>query len=107
MTKRELILDDNAGNHQLRYFALMSGDYEIHQAEQGSGVVVLTQNTAFDMTPLDVELPDADGLERAEKLKARHPDGALNAVSEWQPRSTGKNPADWRQCLYDQTFQFI
>lgn len=81
MPKQVLILDDNADNRQLLYFALMSGDYEIHQAEQGSEAVTLMQNTSFDMALLDVELPDIDGLELAEKLKSQHPGVALIMLS--------------------------
>jgi DNA-binding response OmpR family regulator len=81
MTKHVLILDDNADNRQLLYFALMAGDYEIYQAEQGSDVVALMENTSFDMALLDIELPDADGLELAEKLKAQCPDVTLIMLS--------------------------
>jgi DNA-binding response OmpR family regulator len=81
MTKQVLILDDNADNRQLLYFALMSGDYKIFQAEQGSDVMRLMQDTSFDMALLDVELPDADGLELAEKLRQRCPEVTLIMLS--------------------------
>jgi CheY-like chemotaxis protein len=82
MTKQVLILDDNADNRQLLYFALMAGDYEIHQAEQGSDVVAfMHDNRSFDLALLDVELPDGDGLELAAKLRLQCPDVALIMLS--------------------------
>ncbi len=81
MTKQVLILDDNADNRQLLYFALMTGDYEIHQAEQGSEAVTLMQQNVYDLALLDVELPDADGLELAETLRQKCPHVALIMLS--------------------------
>jgi CheY-like chemotaxis protein len=81
MTKQVLILDDNADNRQLLYFALMAGDYEIHQAEQGSDAIKLMENTSFDMALLDIELPDADGLELGITLRQRYPEVVLIMLS--------------------------
>ena len=41
MTKRVLIVDDNADNRKLLFYALRSGDREIHQAELGDDVIGL------------------------------------------------------------------
>jgi DNA-binding NtrC family response regulator len=81
MTKQLLILDDNADNRQILYFALMGGDYEIHQAEQGSDVIKLMETTSFDIALLDVELPDADGLELGMTLRQRCPEVILIMLS--------------------------
>lgn len=81
MKKKVLILDDNADNRELLAFALMSGDYEIFKAELGSDAIKLFETTQFDLALLDVELPDADGLDLAEKLRARCPEIALIMLS--------------------------
>lgn len=81
MTKRVLILDDNADNRKLLFYALMSGDYEIHQAELGSDVARLIEDTQFDLALLDIELPDGDGLELAEKMRDRCPDAVVIMLS--------------------------
>jgi DNA-binding response OmpR family regulator len=81
MKKKVLILDDNADNRELLAFALMTGDYEIFKAELGSDAVRLFETTQFDLALLDVELPDADGLDLAEKIRARYPDVGLIMLS--------------------------
>lgn len=81
MTKRVLILDDNADNRKLLVYALMSGDYEIHQAELGSDVARLIQDTQYDLALLDIELPDGDGLELAEQMRERSPNAVVIMLS--------------------------
>lgn len=81
MTKQVLILDDNADNRQLLYFALKNGDYEIHQAELGSDVVKLMETVSFDIALLDVELPDADGLELGGTMRQHYPNIILIMLS--------------------------
>lgn len=81
MTKRVLIVDDNEDNRKLLFFALMSGDYEIHQAESGQQVPELLENTPVDFALLDVELPDIDGLILAEQLHEEHPETVVIMLS--------------------------
>jgi DNA-binding response OmpR family regulator len=81
MTKRVLILDDNADNRKLLFYALMSGDYEIHQAELGSDVARLIEDTQFDLALLDIELPDGDGLDLAAKMRDRCPNAVVIMLS--------------------------
>jgi CheY-like chemotaxis protein len=81
MTKKVLILDDNADNRELLGFALMNGDYEIHKAELGKDAMQLVENTRFDLALLDVELPDLDGLDVAEILRARCPEVGVIMLS--------------------------
>jgi DNA-binding response OmpR family regulator len=81
MTKRVLILDDNADNRKLLFYALRSGDYEIHQAELGNDVAALLEKTHFDLALLDIELPDGDGLELAKQLRQKSPGVVLVMLS--------------------------
>jgi DNA-binding response OmpR family regulator len=81
MTKRVLIVDDNEDNRKLLFFALMTGDYEIHQAESGQDVPDLLEKNQFDLALLDVELPDVDGLKLAEQLHEKQPQAVVIMLS--------------------------
>ena len=82
MTKHVLILDDNADNRKLLCYALMPQDYAIHEAELGRDVLrLLDQKTDIDLALLDIELPDIDGLDVAEKLRQRFPGIVLIMLS--------------------------
>lgn len=74
MTKHILIVDDNKDNRQLLFFALKAGDYELYEAELGSEVTTLIADKSIDLALLDVELPDANGIELADNLRKKHPD---------------------------------
>ena len=82
MIQHILILDDNADNRQLLFFALMSGDYVIYQAESGSDIArIVAQAPRIDLALLDIELPDADGLELGANLRAQMPNVRLIMLS--------------------------
>jgi DNA-binding response OmpR family regulator len=81
MTKQVLILDDNADNRKLLFYALMAGDYEIHQAELRNQVPDLIKHMDIDLALLDIELPDGDGLELAAQLRAKNPDTVVIMLS--------------------------
>lgn len=82
MTQHVLILDDNADNRKLLFFALMSGDYIIYQAEMGGELdSILEKAPRIDLALLDVELPDADGIELGGKLRKQMPDMRLIMLS--------------------------
>lgn len=81
MTRKVLVLDDNADNRKLLYYALMTGDFEIYEAELGSEANALLEKREFDLALLDVELPDADGLELAGLLHQKYPDMFLIMLS--------------------------
>lgn len=82
MTRRILILDDNAANRKLLVFALRTGDYEIYQAENSTEAnALLSKEEQFDIALLDVELPDGNGLEIAEKMRQDTPATILIMLS--------------------------
>ena len=82
MIQHILILDDNSDNRQLLFFALMSGDYVIYQAELGSDVdAIVSKAPRIDLALLDIELPDANGLDLAKQLRAQIPDIRLIMLS--------------------------
>lgn len=81
MSKQVLILDDNADNRELLFFALMSRDYDIHQAALGRDAKKIIGQVSVDLALLDVELPDGDGLELAEQIRRHNPEAVLVMLS--------------------------
>lgn len=83
MSKRVLILDDNADNRKLLVFALHAYPYEISEAALGEDIEKLLQSEPppFDLALLDVELPDGDGLELAARLREHSPAVVLIMLS--------------------------
>ena len=81
MSKHVLILDDNADNRQLLFFALKTRDYHIYQAGLSQEAQTLVEKTPIDLALLDIELPDGDGLELAEEIRGRNPDAVLVMLS--------------------------
>lgn len=83
MTKRVLILDDNADNRKLLVFALHAHPYKVCEAALGEDVVALLKSEPppFDLALLDVELPDGDGLELATRLRQHSPGVVLIMLS--------------------------
>lgn len=82
MSKRVLILDDNADNRKLLVFALHAHPYELCEAALGEDVEkLLRSEPPFDLALLDVELPDSDGLELAARLRKHSPSVVLIMLS--------------------------
>lgn len=81
MTKQVLILDDNADNRELLFFALKAGDYAIHQAMLGQEAAAFAASHKIDLALLDIELPDVNGLEVARRIRGLHPDAVLIMLS--------------------------
>src|SRR5690606_21032751 len=83
MSKRVLILDDNADNRKLLVFALYGRPYEVCEAALGQEVLTMldAQPEPFDLALLDVELPDVDGLQVAVHLRKHSPEVVLIMLS--------------------------
>jgi CheY-like chemotaxis protein len=84
MTTNVLILDDNKDNLTLLYFCFrtLKSGYEIFEAMNGADVrSVADQTTHLDLALLDIELPDADGLDLAEYLRQKFPDLVVMMLS--------------------------
>ncbi len=73
VTKQILIVDDDLNNRELLYFTLMKGAYDIHQAGTGDEATRLSQETPMEMALIDIELPDANGLDLAEQFRQGFP----------------------------------
>lgn len=81
MPQHVLILDDNPGNRKLLMFALGARDYELHHAETGSEARPIIESAPLHLALLDVELPDANGLELAKEIRQRLPEAIIVMLS--------------------------
>jgi DNA-binding response OmpR family regulator len=77
MTKRVLLVDDNPDNRVLLFYALETGDFEIHQAETATEAYTLLATGGFDLTLLDVALPDGNGLDIAACVRQQYPKAVI------------------------------
>ena len=73
MGKQVIVLDDNPANRKLLFFALRTGNYEIHEAGCAAELTALIEQVTPDLALLDIELPDTDGLTLAKTLRQRFP----------------------------------
>jgi DNA-binding response OmpR family regulator len=79
--KQVLILDDNPSNLKLLALALTSADSTIHLATTGREALTIMETQAIDLALLDVELPDANGLDLASKIRAQYPESVIIVLS--------------------------
>ena len=64
-----LVLDDNEGNRLLLDVALTTAGFTVHAARSGEEALALAQEIPFAAALLDVNLPEADGIEIARQLR--------------------------------------
>lgn len=81
MPEQALIVDDNPGNRKLLFFALDSRDYQLHQAGTGREARAIIDTTPLRLALLDVELPDANGLELAKEIRHRMSEAMIVILS--------------------------
>jgi len=71
MGKKIMIVDDSKTIRQQVSFTLTKGGYEVIEAEDGQdGIDKLKANADIAMVISDVNMPNMNGLEMVEKLKA-------------------------------------
>ena len=66
-----LIVDDNPANRKLLYFALRTGNYEIHEAGSAAEMTPLIEQVTPDLALLDAGQYVGDAPERARNLAAQ------------------------------------
>jgi CheY-like chemotaxis protein len=64
-----LIIEDNEQNMYMLSFLLRSENYVVIQAFSGKDGIIEAQNNRPDIILLDIQLPEMDGYEVAEKLR--------------------------------------
>src|ERR1700691_4026689 len=68
-----LVVDDEAEIREGLEFLLKSEDYSVATAEDGAGGLSRLEEHPFDLMLLDVNLPDANGIELLREVPKRSP----------------------------------
>jgi len=70
--KSILVVDDDIA-HRTMLRILLDWEYEISEADCGSIAIEKIQKTHFDLVLMDVRMPEIDGIEALDKIKALNP----------------------------------
>jgi two-component system, cell cycle response regulator DivK len=77
MTKRILVVEDQADNRQIIRDMLAPTDYEISEAENGEEALAAIAKQRPDLILMDVQMPIMDGYTVTRRIKA---DAALRSI---------------------------
>ena len=77
MSKRILVVEDQADNRQIIRDMLAPTDYEITEAENGEDALAAIAKQRPDLILMDVQLPIMDGYEATPRIKA---DASLRSI---------------------------
>jgi two-component system cell cycle response regulator DivK len=77
MSKRILVIEDQADNRQILRDLLTSADFEVIEAVDGEAGLAAAAAHRPDLILMDIQLPGLDGYEATRRLKA---DAALQAI---------------------------
>jgi two-component system, cell cycle response regulator DivK len=69
MSKRILVVEDQADNRQILRDLLTSADFEVIEAETGEAGLAAATARKPDLILMDVQLPGIDGYEATRRLK--------------------------------------
>lgn len=96
MAGKILIVDDVATNRIVLKVKLAAAYYETVQAASGAEALALARKLRPDLVLLDVELPDIDGIEVCERLKADPATRGIPVVMVTAFHDTGRRVAALR-----------
>ena len=69
MSKKTLLIEDNAQNSYLATFLLEKNGYQVTHASDGLKAIDIAKSSNFDVILLDIQLPSMDGYSVARALK--------------------------------------
>jgi two-component system response regulator HydG len=71
--KRILIIDDDKSILRILTRILQKQGYNTHTAETGREAEEMINNQSYDLALIDVKLPDTDGVDLLQRMKATRP----------------------------------
>lgn len=69
MSKTVLVIDDDVMNLRMAEFILSKADYKVYKADSGRKGIELLKQEEIDLTLLDVEMPELNGIETLELIR--------------------------------------
>ena len=91
--KKILVAEDNDSKYVLMTY-LLKKDFEFERAKNGQIAVEMVDVNHYDLVLMDIKMPIMDGLEATKRIKEKHPDlpiVALTANAFDSDRSAAEN----------------
>lgn len=70
MSKKILVVDDDAMNLKMAEFILKKKDYMVLTAGSGKECLKILEGESVELVLLDIEMPEMNGMETLEKIRA-------------------------------------
>ncbi len=86
-----LIVEDNRETLEMLAQALSMRGYNAVKAEDGTKAIAITSNIRPDLTILDLNLPDYDGIDILGRLKAMHAGAQVVILSGYGSRDAARS----------------
>jgi CheY-like chemotaxis protein len=83
--RRILVVDDDPGNRETLGELLGLSGHDVRGAESGAAALAALEAHPFDVALVDLAMPDMNGVELAERLRARDPCMRIALVTGWEP----------------------
>lgn len=78
MSRRVLVVDDEANVRRMMQLALEADGYEVEDAPDGTkGLELFGDGSRFDAVVLDQKMPGIDGIDTLRQMRRRAPDAAI------------------------------
>ena len=78
--KKILIAEDNDSNYILMTYILKKF-YQYERAKNGKEAVEMVEKNGYDIVLMDIKMPIMDGLEATKRIKEKHPDLPVIALT--------------------------
>ena len=78
--KKILVAEDNDSNYVLMTY-LLKKDFEFERAKNGQIAVEMCDANAYDLVLMDIKMPIMDGLEATKRIKEKHPNLPVIALT--------------------------